>query len=89
MSQSDLIYPFPKIICKNCQKEFTVIDCRKNIAKFCCVECANEYRRKNKKLNCTCTTCGKKFYMEPYQMKRYDRNFSIRFTKFTPFDWWL
>lgn len=63
------------LVCKNCQKEFTVIDCRKDTAKFCCRKCADEYIRKTRDLNCTCTQCGKKFHMKPFQMKSYKRSF--------------
>ena len=38
---------FPKIKCKWCKKEFQVIPARKNMAKFCSVDCSNKYKKEN------------------------------------------
>lgn len=63
-----------KIICKQCNKEFEVIPSRQNTAKFCCRECADQWIKDHRNLNCTCSQCGSKFHMKPYQMNRYPRN---------------
>lgn len=65
------------ITCLNCGNFFQVINSRKDTAKFCCRNCADEYKRKNQDLNCTCTQCGKKFHMKQSQIDRYPRNMGI------------
>ena len=63
-----------QITCLNCGNTFNVIPSRKDTAKFCCTNCANEYKRNNQDLNCVCTQCGKKFHMKQSQIDRYKRN---------------
>ena len=69
------------ITCLNCGNTFQVTNARKDTAKFCCRACADEYKRKNQDLNCTCTQCGKKFHMKPYQINKYPRNMGFFCTK--------
>ena len=59
------------LICINCQKEFKVIDSRKNSAKFCSKKCLGEYKKG--KNNTVCTECGKLFHLKESSKKRYKR----------------
>ena len=60
------------IICLNCNKEFKVINARKNTAKFCSKKCLGEFS--SGELNTTCTECGKLFHLKESSKKRYKRN---------------
>lgn len=62
-------------ICENCGKEFEVIPSRKNTARYCCRECADE--AKKGALNVQCTICGKWFHMKPFRINRYSRRLGI------------
>lgn len=53
-------------ICKQCGKEFSVPEYRKD-AKYCCNECAHKALHGD--LNCECEVCGKKFHLKPYALK--------------------
>lgn len=57
--------------CLTCGNNFTVIDSRKDKAKYCSRECARpSLRTKN---NTTCTECGKLFHLKESSKKRYKR----------------
>lgn len=62
-------------ICENCGKEFKVIKCRENTAKYCCRKCADESRKASN--NVICSFCGKPFHMKNYQINKYNRNLGI------------
>lgn len=49
-----------KKICKNCGKEYEVINSRKETSKFCCKECMDEFKKKNM-IEDICPVCGKTF----------------------------
>lgn len=53
-------------ICEVCGKEFTVINSRKNTARYCCRKCANSVKVGKK--NTVCTYCGKEFHLKPYKL---------------------
>lgn len=57
------------LICKQCGKEFSVIPCRQDTAKYCSKHCANAGLHGEN--NCICEVCGKEFHRKPYHMKRY------------------
>lgn len=54
-----------------CNKLFTVIDSRKNSARYCCKECANLSLKG--KPNTICTECGNLFHLKESSKKRYKR----------------
>lgn len=62
-------------ICENCGREFKVIRCRENTAKYCCKKCANESKRASN--NVVCSFCGNPFHMKNSQINRYSRNLGI------------
>lgn len=62
-------------ICENCGKEFKVIKCRENTAKYCCRKCADESRKASN--NVICSFCGKPFHMKKFQINRYNRTLGI------------
>lgn len=68
-------------ICENCGASFEVIKSRENTARFCCRACADEFKRKNQDLNCTCDWCGKKFHLKPSAITRYKRTMGIYCSK--------
>lgn len=53
--------------CEMCGKEFQVIPCRKDTAKYCSKECANKGLVGD--LNCKCEICGKLFHRKPSRIK--------------------
>ena len=55
-------------ICKYCGKEFQIINCRKDTAKYCSKECANDSRKGD--FNCKCEICGKPLHRKPYTLKK-------------------
>lgn len=58
--------------CIVCDKEFSSYDKRRSM-KFCSYDCYTKYRLLNSKKNnpnCTCGTCGKKFYIKPSSIKQ-------------------
>lgn len=57
--------------CLICEKKFTVIDSRKDKAKYCSKKCANVNLRG--KLNTICTQCGINFHLKESSKKRYKR----------------
>lgn len=57
--------------CKTCGKEFKVIPCRKDTAKYCSKECASIGLHGD--LNCKCDFCGKLFHRKP-QWKSKNKN---------------
>lgn len=59
-------------ICEICGKEFKVIPCRADTAKYCSPTCRQEALKGEK--NCVCTQCGKKFHLKPYSITKYNRN---------------
>ena len=54
-------------VCKQCGKEFSVPDYKKN-AKFCCIECA--HKALHAKPNCICEVCGKEFHLKQSAIDR-------------------
>lgn len=54
-------------VCKQCGKEFSVPDYKKD-AKFCCVECA--HKALHAKPNCICEVCGKEFHLKQSAIDR-------------------
>lgn len=62
-------------ICENCGKEFKVIKCRENTAKYCCRKCADESKKASN--NVICSFCGKPFHMKKFQINRYNRTLGI------------
>ena len=62
-------------ICKTCGKTFSVWECRKDSALYCCRECANKGRKALP--NVICDFCGKHFYMKKYQQLKYKRTVGI------------
>lgn len=62
-------------ICKYCGKEFSVINCRANTAKYCSRKCSDA--SKNAENNVICSVCGKEFHVKPFQINRYTRNLGI------------
>lgn len=59
--------------CKSCNKEYSVIPCKKDTSKFCSKKCKWEHHGWSSEANTTCTNCGKNFHMKPSQKKRYER----------------
>lgn len=59
-------------ICAVCGNEFSVINSRKDSAKFCSKKCLGIKLKAEK--NMTCTQCGCKFHLKESQMKRHKRN---------------
>lgn len=58
-------------ICLVCNSKFSVIDSRKDKAKFCSKKCGGKhYSGKN---NTICTECGKNFHLKESSKKRYKR----------------
>lgn len=55
-------------ICPICNKEFQVIPCRENTAKYCSTNCRQESLKGE--LNCVCEYCGKKFHRKNYRKIR-------------------
>ena len=53
-------------ICKSCGKNFTVINSRKDTAKYCCKECADNAKKGKK--NTVCAYCGKEFHLKFYKL---------------------
>lgn len=53
-------------ICEICGKEFTVVNSRKDTARYCCKKCADS--AKVGKKNTICTYCGKEFHLKPYKL---------------------
>lgn len=62
-------------ICEVCGKSFSVINCRKDTAKYCSRKCSDKAKKGQN--NVICSTCGKPFHMKESQLKRYDRNLGI------------
>lgn len=62
-------------ICEYCGKEFSVIDCRANTAKFCSRKCSDV--SKKAKNNIVCSICGKEFHMKPFQLNSYNRTLGV------------
>ena len=62
-------------ICENCGKEFKVIKCRENTAKYCCRKCSDESKKASN--NVICSFCGKPFHLKNYQINRYNRTLGI------------
>lgn len=62
--------------CENCGKEFDVIPCRKDTAKYCSKLCAN--KTLHGKLNCECCFCGKHFHRKQYQINKNKNQFCSR-----------
>lgn len=58
--------------CIICGKDFEVIPCRKDTAKYCSNECKNKGFKAEP--NVICSTCGKAFHMKQNQQNRYNRN---------------
>lgn len=58
-------------ICLTCNNKFTVIDSRKDKAKYCSKICADV--QLNGEKNTTCTECGKLFHLKESSKKRYKR----------------
>lgn len=58
-----------KKTCLICGKEFEVIPCRKDTAKYCSTECQS--KALHGKPNCVCEVCGKEYHCKPSQIKRY------------------
>lgn len=57
--------------CLRCGNSFTVIDYRKDSAKYCSRNCARPSLRTEKNLKCT--ECGNDFHLKESAMKRYKR----------------
>ena len=62
-------------ICENCGKEFKVIKCRENTAKYCCRKCSDESKKASN--NVICSFCGKPFHLKNYQITKYNRTLGI------------
>ena len=62
-------------ICENCGKEFKVIKCRENTAKYCCKQCSDESKKASN--NVICSFCGKPFHMKNFRINKYNRNLGI------------
>ena len=60
-----------KCLNPECNKLFSVINSRKDSAKFCCKECAN--LNLTGKPNTICTECNKPFHLKESSKKRYKR----------------
>ena len=58
-------------ICLTCNNKFTVIDSRKDKAKYCSKICADV--QLNGEKNTTCSECGKLFHLKESSKKRYKR----------------
>lgn len=54
--------------CEYCGKEFQVIDCRKDTARFCSKECMNNASKGE--YNCKCEICGKLLHRKPYTLEK-------------------
>jgi hypothetical protein len=59
-------------ICPICNKEFQVIPCRENTAKYCSINCRQESLKGE--LNCVCEYCGKKFHRKNYRKNKNKHN---------------
>lgn len=64
--------------CSNCGKEIEIRHKKRMEIKnvFCCQECSNNFRKKNREndknyFNCTCPICNKKFHLKPYMLEKY------------------
>lgn len=58
--------------CQNCGNDFSVINCRKNTAKYCSKECSNISKKGRD--NCICTYCGKSFHLKPFAKEKAKRS---------------
>ena len=65
-----------KKICQVCGKEFEVIPCRQNTAKYCSRSCEAKSRRKSKVLNCE--ICRKEFILSEKRIARRKHHFCSR-----------
>ena len=63
-----------EVKCNICGKSEKVAPSRAKSYKSCSRECYSQYRLSTQDLNCTCTSCNKKYHTKPSQIKRYDRN---------------
>lgn len=60
-----------ELTCEWCDREYTVLHYRKDVARFCSVDCANEWQSRNKSDH-TCEICGKAFRWSPSREKAHN-----------------
>jgi hypothetical protein len=63
------------LVCNQCNKEYEVINTRKETSYYCSRKCSDE--SKKGKTNSTCTYCGKQFHVKLFRINKYTRNMGI------------